>query len=265
MRRDERYTAPLQQSTLQNLFLHLYCQHLGEERRGEERGWSCLWAALGLLLSAAPVTVSSKPHSYHQIAYVLAAFPHIFHFHPILVTFIPLTSHFLHRLFWLLFWFAFELSRFLCVGFGGCASLPCVLLAGVSGGAKGIASGRPVTCKVHLNLWRTGPVPHGWQLFREKMLVWLRYAVFFLFFLPLRPFLLSIPFATLHEKQNLTFLLTCKLFFVCLRSQRVLFGQKCQRAEINCLYRLFLFAAVGVWPYNGTTNRHWSPAISVLL
>lgn len=182
MRRDERYTAPLQQSTLQNLFLHLYCQHLGEERRGEERGWSCLWAALGLLLSAAPVTVSSKPHSYHQIAYVLAAFPHIFHFHPILVTFIPLTSHFLHRLFWLLFWFAFELSRFLCVGFGGCASLPCVLLAGVSGGAKGIASGRPVTCKVHLNLWRTGPVPHGWQLFREKMLVWLRYAFFFFFF-----------------------------------------------------------------------------------
>lgn len=70
------------------------------------------------------------------------------------------------------------------------------------------------------------------------------------------PFLLSIPFATLHEKQNITLLLTCKLFFVCLRFQRVLFGQKCQRAEINCLYRLFLFAAVGVWPYNGTTNRH---------
>lgn len=22
--------------------LHLYCQHLGEERRGEERGWSSL-------------------------------------------------------------------------------------------------------------------------------------------------------------------------------------------------------------------------------
>ena len=249
------------------------------ESRGEERGWSCLWAALGLLLSAAPVTVPFKPCSYNQIAYVLAALPHIFHFHPILATFIPLTSHFLHRFFWLLFCFPFELSAIvfffvlfcfcfvLCVRFGGCAALPCVLLAGVSGGAKGIASDRPVTCKVHLNLWRTSPLPHGWQLFREKMLVWLRYVfwVFFLFFfLRLRPILPSIPFATLHEQQNPTFLLTCKLFFVCLRSQRVLFGQKCQRAEINCLY-LFLFAAVGVWPYNGTTNRHRSPAISVLL
>lgn len=181
MRRDERYTAPLQQSTLQNLFLHLYCQHLGEERRGEEveRGWSCLWAALGLLLGAAPVTVSFKPCSYHQIASVLTALPQIFHFHPILVTFIRLTSHFLHRLCWLLFlFFHLNFPHFPASVSGGCASLPCALLAGVSGGAKGIASGRPVTWKVHLNLC----VPHDWQLFREKTLVWLRYVFFLILF-----------------------------------------------------------------------------------
>lgn len=123
------------------------------ERREEERSeggavFEQRWVFYSALLLS---LFSFKPCSYDQIAYVLAASPHIFHFHPILVTFIPLTSHFLHRLFWLLFCFPFELSGFLHVDFGGCASFPCVLLAGVSGGAKGIASGRPVTCKVHLN------------------------------------------------------------------------------------------------------------------
>lgn len=62
MRRDERYTAPLQQSTLQNLFLHLYCQHWGEERRRGEEGseggavFEQRWVFyLALLLSLSPL------------------------------------------------------------------------------------------------------------------------------------------------------------------------------------------------------------------
>lgn len=49
----------------------------------------------------------------------------------------------------------------------------CVFLGEVSGGAKGIASGRPVTCEVELNLWRMSPISLGWQLFTEKTPVWL--------------------------------------------------------------------------------------------
>lgn len=97
------------------------------------------------------------------------------------VTFILLTSHFLRRLFRLRICFPFERSASLRADFGGCAALLCVLLAGVSGGAKGIASGRPVTCKGAFE--RTRPVPHGWQLFTEKMLVWLRYVFFFSLFI----------------------------------------------------------------------------------
>lgn len=80
-----------------------------------------------------------------------------------------------------------------------CVLLRVHFLGEVSGGAKGIAWGRPVTCKVELNLWRMSPISLGWQLFTEKTPVWLRYLFFFS---PLHPFFLSIPFATLHEKKK---------------------------------------------------------------
>lgn len=59
---EARYTAPLQQSTLQSLFCT--CTVNIWERRGEERGWISLWAALGLypllLLSMFPFKLPTR-------------------------------------------------------------------------------------------------------------------------------------------------------------------------------------------------------------
>lgn len=75
--------------------LHLYCQHLGEERRGEERGWSSLWAALGLYpLPLLSMFALSSPLTLPNCL-CARRITTLFYFHPIPVSFILLTSHFL--------------------------------------------------------------------------------------------------------------------------------------------------------------------------
>ena len=138
----------------------------------------------------------------------------------------------------------------------------CVLLGEASGGAKGIASRRPVTCKVELNPWRMSPISLGWQLFTEKTPVWLRYCFFFLFFVFFHPFFLSLPFKRNKKKNRLLPTDVQTFSLPALTKSFVWTGMSTRRIKLPVP---FFFAAVGVWPYNGPTNSRWSRKISVPL
>lgn len=99
-------------------------------------------------------------------------------------------------------------------------------------GAKGVTSGGPVTCELELNLWCMSP--HFSRLAalhsENSCFDWNVVVVGFFW----HYFFLLIPFATLHEKQNLTFYWQPNFSLFAFTHKQELFGQECQRTELNC-------------------------------
>lgn len=115
-----------------------------------EQPLSSTWLYPLPLLSMLPLSCLSR----YQIAHVLAVLPHLFFFFLLLspnsgffyFANVPLSPRLL-----CLFLLFFALTSFLsCLG--SATVCVCVLLGEVRGRARGIASGRPVTCKVESNL-----------------------------------------------------------------------------------------------------------------
>lgn len=90
---EARYTAPLQQSILQSLFCT--CTVNIWERRGEERSEGGAAFEQRWVFTHCLSRRCSPLSSPLALPNCLCALPHFFYFHPILVSFILLTSHIL--------------------------------------------------------------------------------------------------------------------------------------------------------------------------
>lgn len=244
--------APLQRSTLQSLFCT--CTVNIWERRGARVEQPL--SSAGSLPVASLVDVPFKFPARVPNCLCACCITSLFTFPPILVHFILLTSHFLlassafsfSSSFLFFFWFFLTLTSSCLHWFWRLCGCFCVCaIRWGEWGAKGVTSGGPVTCELELNLWCMSPhFSRLAALHSENSCFDWNIVVVVVFFLAL--FLFVDPLRNSSWETKPYFLLTTKLFFVCIHSQTgiVWTGMSTHGIKLPCIF----FAPVGVWPFS---------------